>query len=281
MRTETNSAAGLSPPVSILGAIGAGQVTNVERVRAFWRRIERYAPGAQVRLDPAAPPERQLIIVSGWACDLRILPDGRRQIFSFLLPGDAIDVRGAGSVGSRGLVALTRLEVVDSGRQMAADAEGRDALILALHEAALRREERLYDHLVRMGRLSAKERVIHLLLELCERLERVGLVNGDTFKIPLTQEIFADALGLSVVHINRTLKELRKAGLVSVKLGSVTLQNRAKLARLACYVSPGEWSEAHPWPGLPDCCDLPGTQWPGNSASAPTPLRERANFASR
>jgi CRP-like cAMP-binding protein len=235
-------------------------VTNADKVRAFWRRIERYAPGAQVHQNPGACPQRQLIIVSGWACDLRILPDGRRQIFSFLLPGDAIEARGAGSVGSRGLVALTRLEVVDSGRQMAADAEGRETLIQALKDAALRREQRLYDHVVRMGRLSAKERVIHLLLELRERLEPVGLVNGDTFKIPLTQEIFADALGLSVVHINRTLKELRKEGLVYVKSGSATLRNPAKLAAVSCYL-PRDTPAADlgPWPRATDNWELEGS----------------------
>jgi CRP-like cAMP-binding protein len=126
---------------------------------------------------------------------------------------------------------------------MAADAEGRDALIQALDEAALRREQRLYDHLVRMGRLSAKERLIHLLLELWERLEKVGLVDGDTFKIPLTQEIFADALGLSVVHVNRTLKALRKEGLVYIKSGSATLADRTRLARMSCYRSPNDEPE--------------------------------------
>jgi CRP-like cAMP-binding protein len=254
MQTENYTDAEPLCSVAILRAIGAGQVTNVEMVRAFWRRIERYGPGAQVQQDPGARSNRQLIIISGWACDLRILPDGRRQIFSFLLPGDAIEARGAGSVGSRGLVALTRLEVVDSGRQLAADAEGRDALIRALNDAALRREQRLYDHVVRMGRLSAKERVIHLLLELRERLEPVGLVKGDTFKIPLTQEIFADALGLSVVHINRTLKELRKEGLVCVKSGSATLLNTERLARVSCYISPSDspGADSRPWRAAPD-----------------------------
>jgi transcriptional regulator with XRE-family HTH domain len=79
--------------------------------------------------------------------------------------------------------------------------------------------------------------VIHLLLELHERLERVGLVHGETFKIPLTQEVFADALGLSVVHINRTLKGLRKEGWVCIKAGSVTLRNRPRLAAASCYRS--------------------------------------------
>ena len=277
MQTERDTGTGPLCPVSILSAIGAGQATNVEKVRAFWRRIERYGPGAQVQQDPCAHSNRQLIIVSGWACDLRILPDGRRQIFSFLLPGDAIEVRGAGSVGLRGLIALTRLEVVDSGRQLAADAEGRDALIQALNDAALRREQRLYDHVVRMGRLSAKERVIHLLLELRERLERVGLVKGDTFKIPLTQEIFADALGLSVVHINRTLKELRNEGLVYVRSGSATLLDPERLATASCYLS----SNDNPGPDPESWRTASNGQGMESGGSPYLPFREPVGEASR
>ncbi|KRA67225.1 CarD family transcriptional regulator [Caulobacter sp. Root656] len=229
MEGEAYSVNQSSFQVSTLGDAGSGKISDVERVRAFWRRVEHYDAGSQVRQGERAGPEKQLIIVSGWACELRILPDGRRQIFSFLLPGDAIEARGAGSVGACGVVALTRLEVVNRGPQLPLDSACRDA--------ALQREQRLYDHLMRMGRLSAKERVIHLLLELYERLERVGMVHGETFKIPLTQEVFADALGLSVVHINRTLKGLRKEGWVCIKAGSVTLRNRPRLAAASCYRS--------------------------------------------
>ncbi len=229
MEGDIRSAVQSSFQISTLGESGYGQVSDVERVRAFWRRVERYDAGAQVRRGERTGPEKQLVIVSGWACELRILPDGRRQIFSFLLPGDAIEARGTGSVGSCGVVALTRLEVVNRGPPLTADPACRDA--------AHQRERRLYDHLVRMGRLSAKERVIHLLLELYDRLDRVGLVHGETFKIPLTQEVFADALGLSVVHINRTLKGLRKEGWVCIKAGSVTLRNRPRLAAASCYRS--------------------------------------------
>lgn len=217
--------------------MGVGGSARADDVRAFWRRVERYAPGAEVRHEQDTGSAKQLIIVSGWACDLRILPDGRRQIFSFLLPGDLIEARDAQGVGLRGVVALTRLEVVDFARQLAADTEQREILVRALNSAMLRREERLYDNLMRMGRLTAKERVIHLLLELRERLDRIGLADGGAFKIPLTQEIFADALGLSVVHINRTLKLLRREGSVCIRSGFVTMQDPEKLASLSCYVS--------------------------------------------
>jgi hypothetical protein len=79
--------------------------------------------------------------------------------------------------------------------------------------------------------------VLNLLLELYDRLDLIGLVKENTFRIPLTQEVFADALGLSVVHINRTLQQLRREGMLSVGRGTVTLNYRHKLAALACYQS--------------------------------------------
>lgn len=206
---------------------------DVERVRAFWRRVDRYPAGAQVGVGMEPERGRRLVVVSGWACELRILPDGRRQIFGFLLPTDTIDTSLTQDIGTRGVVALTPLQVVNAPDQAIEELRGPDALV----RDAYRRQERLYDHMVRMGRLTARERVLHLLLELCERLDAVGLVRGDTFKIPLTQELFADTLGLSVVHINRTLKQLREEGWISLKSGSVTLHRRTRHAAACCYRS--------------------------------------------
>ena len=221
------------PGASVATYVPSLQGDDVERVRAFWRRVERYPAGVQVG---SGGPERhrQLVIVSGWACELRILPDGRRQIFGYLLPGDTVDTQATCDLGARGVVALTHVQVV-----VAPDPASEDpATTEARTRAIWRREERLYDHMVRMGRLTARERILHLLLELCERLEAVGLVRADSFKVPLTQELFADTLGLSVVHINRTLKALRKEGCITLKSGAVTLHNRSRLAEACCYQPP-------------------------------------------
>jgi CRP-like cAMP-binding protein len=189
----------------------------------------------QVCGDEFASAEKQQVIASGWACDLRMLPDGRRQIFTFLLPGDTIDLRRAQNMGSRAIVALTQVVVVGRPVERGSPEGGATG---GLEDGSARAEQRLYDHLVRLGRLTTRERVIHLLLEFRDRLERVGLVKGDSFKVPITQEVLADALGLSVVHINRTLRELREKDLVLIKSGSVTLNNRPKLMALSGYQSP-------------------------------------------
>lgn len=206
---------------------------DVGRVRTFWRTVERVPVGATIAEHDGR--KRQIVIVSGWVSESRILPDGRRQIFAFLLPGDVATVNASSHVGSRGLVALTNVEVADAAALTAG--EHGERVSASLVDAVRQREERLFDQIVRIGRLTAKERVLNLLLELYDRLEAIGLVKENTFRIPLTQEVFADALGLSVVHINRTLQQLRREGMLTVDRGTVTLHQREKLASFACYQS--------------------------------------------
>jgi CRP-like cAMP-binding protein len=223
--------AGEAGSAATFAGLASGREMDVALVRNFWRSVERVPAGATLGGSPDAR-RRDVVVVSGWLAETRILPDGRRQIFCFLLPGDVATVSSETHLGSRGLVALTNVEVADADA-LGGEAERRRALNAAVRQ----RQDRLFDQIVRIGRLTAKERVLNLLLELCERLEGIGLVKENTFRIPLTQEVFADALGLSVVHINRTLQQLRREGLVTVGRGSVTLHQRHKLASFACYQS--------------------------------------------
>jgi CRP-like cAMP-binding protein len=202
---------------------------DVGQVKNFWRTVQRIPAGAAVTSDPEGR-KRQVVVVSGWLCEVRILPDGRRQIFAFLLPGDVASLSGVCDVGSRGLVALTSVEIADA----TAMANG-DLASASIADAIRRGEERLFDHIVRIGRLTARERVLNLLFELHDRLEVIGLVRAGAFRLPLTQEVFADALGLSVVHINRTLQRLQREGFLTIGRGVVTLHEPHKHAAAACY----------------------------------------------
>jgi CRP-like cAMP-binding protein len=167
-----------------------------------------------------------------------LLCDGRRQIFAFLVPGDTIAASADHGMAPYAVVALTQLLLVGRAPGFVPNDDEREAISRADALGAAQRQERLYDQLVRIGRLSARERAIHLLLELHNRLERVGLVKDGMFKVPLNQEVLADALGLSVVHINRTLRELRDDNLIRIKAGAVTLTNLPKLVAISGYVSP-------------------------------------------
>src|SRR5215469_12101455 len=90
-------------------------------------------------------------------------------------------------------------------------------------------------HLIDVGRRSALERVAHFLLELLARLQAIGLADECSYRMPLTQELVADALGLSVPHVNRTLKKLREENLVAIEGHKVVIKNVQALGRLADF----------------------------------------------
>jgi CRP-like cAMP-binding protein len=232
--TVATAPGSIARPATAFAVLGGLRQADMNHIRSFWRNVVRYTAGAIVYAGRGSAG-RRIIIISGWACETRILADGRRQIFSFLLPGDAIDLAQMSGVGSRAVMALTRLEVIDAEIVAASQAHADQDVAAAVAQALRQREDRMFDHMVRIGRLTAKERVLNLLLEFYDRLDAVGLTKGDTFRIPLTQEVFADTLGLSNVHINRTLQQLRRDGLIVLKAGSVTLPDRERLAHLACY----------------------------------------------
>ena len=106
------------------------------------------------------------------------------------------------------------------------------ARLQTLHEGYL------LNHLGRLGRQTAYERVAHLLLELCQRSAAVGLSDAGASPLPLTQEVLADALGLSLVHINRTLQQLRRDGLLEIRASSLRLLDADRLAAIAEYQPP-------------------------------------------
>src|SRR5665213_1498222 len=176
--------------------------SDLELVRGLAERRERHGPGEQLIAEGLAAGHPRFV-VSGWACRQRLMPDGRRQIFSLLLPGDSFGFGAAPALAS--VVALTALETLDaSAVQDAAWRGASPGLARALAAADLLEDALLLDHAVRLGRLTAFERVAHFLLELQHRLEIAGLGDRQRFPLPLTQEILADALGLSIVHVNRT-----------------------------------------------------------------------------
>jgi CRP-like cAMP-binding protein len=104
-----------------------------------------------------------------------------------------------------------------------------------LHRATQFEEALMLDHIVRLGRQTAYERVAHLLVELNDRLQTVGLSDGRVFEVPLTQEVMADTLGLSVVHINRTLQQLRRERMIVFEAGRIDLLFPDLMAAAADY----------------------------------------------
>jgi CRP-like cAMP-binding protein len=105
----------------------------------------------------------------------------------------------------------------------------------ALLWVASRDEAMVVEHLVGIGRRSALERTAHFFMELAERLSLIGEATETEFKCPLSQFMLADALGLTAIHINRVLRQLRERRLLTVRKGSVTIHNLAALRKLAGF----------------------------------------------
>jgi CRP-like cAMP-binding protein len=181
--------------------------------------------------------------LSGWACRQSILSDGRRQIFCFLIPGDIISATSK-SLSLTSIVALTpgvTAEVLISEVANPRDASG--SIYSKLIDAAEQEtQELLHDQIVRLGRMNGLAAMAHLLLELQRRLSRVGLASGQTFPMPLRQEALADALGMSAVHVNRTLQQLRHNKLINCSGREVTILDAGRLTELA----DGLWPQRKP-----------------------------------
>lgn len=180
---------------------------------------------------PVAEP---LLLLQGWAARVRILPDGRRQFMSFYLPGDVIgSAHHARPIASATVVAIT--ECVACPAPAAPAASGL-AQAYAVGEAL--DEAYLLGHVVQLGRLNAQERIGDFLLEIYERLSLAGLTVGGSFEMPLTQEMLADALGLTPVHVNRMIQQARRDGDLMWKSGRVLLRDPERTARTIGRLSP-------------------------------------------
>ena len=134
------------------------------------------------------------------------------------------------------MAALTELETVSAQSLVeAADATApvHPGLAYAVRIMAHLGHELLCDQIVRLGWQTACGRFAHLMLELYGRLGRVGLAGDNSFAMPLTQNVLADVLGFSVVHVNRTMQQLRRDGLLEVKGGRVFLMHPERLQALA------------------------------------------------
>lgn len=173
----------------------------------------------------------------GWLFRYRILHNGRRQIVDFILPGEMFGLQAC--LFDRSLYSVVALtdaslsaipfgvidEVFDRNRKVS-----RDLFWSAVCEAAI-----LGEHLIDTGRRSAYERIGHFMLELFVRLQRTDRTDGLSFEMPLTQELIGDSLGLTAVHVNRTLRALREKKMIALNDRRVSLLNFDALCRVCDF----------------------------------------------
>jgi CRP-like cAMP-binding protein len=176
-------------------------------------------------------------LYSGWAFRYKTLADGRRQILNFLLPGDLLGLQAAMfDAVLHGIEALTAVELCVLPRRKVWDLfGGMPGLAFDIAWLGSREESIIDENLTSVGRRSAVERVAALIVALYKRVKMLGLATGESFAFPLTQQHIADALGLSLVHTNKTLARLRRMGMFSQVNGTMTLTNPRVLQRVAQY----------------------------------------------
>jgi CRP-like cAMP-binding protein len=176
-------------------------------------------------------------LYSGWAFRFKMLPDGRRQILNFLLPGDLLGLQAAMfDAALHGIEALTDVQLCVLPRRKVWALFGEmPGLAFDVTWLGSREESITDENLTSVGRRSAPERVAALIVALYKRANMLGLVTDESFAFPLTQQHIADALGLSLVHTNKTLARLRRMGMFTQANGTMLLTNPRVLERVAQY----------------------------------------------
>lgn len=199
-------------------------------------RVRRYAPRDDVVREGEAPRDMH-VILSGWAYRYKTLEDGRRQILAFFLPGDVCDLNmHLLREMDHSFGALTQLTVAELPQRMIEDITAEHPRLMqaltweTLVNLAIQREWTL-----NLGQRTAIERISHLLVELHARLRAVGLAEADSCAMPATQTDLADATGLTAVHVNRTLQEMRARNLVKLKSGVLAFPDLDALKRTALF----------------------------------------------
>lgn len=175
------------------------------------------------------------ILAQGWACSYKNLPSGNRQIVDFQIPGDFLGLRSMlFRTADHNVVPITPIEASEVFESDLIEAFATTPrLATAVLWAASRDEAMVVEHLINIGRRDAVERTAHFLLELGARLMLVGLGTKAGYNCPLSQYLLADALGLSAVHINRSLRQLREKGLLTFRDGKVIFDDFDGLIKLA------------------------------------------------
>jgi CRP-like cAMP-binding protein len=199
-------------------------------------KVKAHASRGEDIVSPGNASSYLRVLLDGVACSYERLTDGNRQIYAFQYPGDFCDLARHVLPESSNEVAVAALTDCLIGIIEQRDLEQLIAqhptLGLALWRATMLEASIFRQRLLNVGRQPALQRVAHLLCEQLARCEAVG-INSTT--IPLTQVDLADAVGLSIVHINRTVQELRRLGIVSTKGRAIEVVDRSALGTLASF----------------------------------------------
>lgn len=218
--------ASLPPAVTRLASLATLDTADLTMLSNAMHRAQAVRVRRDLMVEGREIAQPQLIL-SGWAARVRILLDGRRQFLNFLLPGDVIGVcRQSNPIAVSTVVALTEVMACPLPESYLSP-----GLAEALAVSSALDEAYLLAQIARLGRMSARERIADLMLELHERLSANGTAEERGFELPITQEILADAMGLTAVHVNRMLQSARRSGDLLWTNGRLTISDPVALAR--------------------------------------------------
>jgi CRP-like cAMP-binding protein len=191
----------------------------------------------QVAIRAGEPLNVCTLLLKGLMCRFKDLPSGARQVTELHVAGDFADLHGFTLKRlDHHVGALTACEVAIAPHERIKELTERFPRLTRIYwfttnlDASIHREWE-----VSLGRRSSLEKMAHLFCELDVRFGLVGLTNGDSFDFPLTQEELAECLGITSVHVNRTLQQLRERQLIEFRSGRVAIQNREQLRQVACF----------------------------------------------
>ena len=230
---DAGTDAPLTEKLSRLISLGPAEIAVLGEFQSSLRHVAR---GREIVLE-GRKYDGLMVLIEGVALRYRVLQDGRRQVLNIILPGDFIGFPGCffeSALYSIAALGDCTVSPVPFSRFLGLF-ETHPRLGAAIFWI-LSCETAMYaEHLIGVGRRSALERVAHFLLEMLTRLQAIGLADEFSYRLPLTQELLADALGLSVQYVNQTLRQLREEDLVTVERHQVTIHNYEALTALADF----------------------------------------------
>jgi CRP-like cAMP-binding protein len=209
---------------------------DLTAISDLYRRRRRFAVGADM-IHQGQTDQSAYVLASGWASSYKLLPGGTRQVVDIQIPGDFLGLRSVlFRTSDHNVEPITLVHASEVKQRDLLNAFAKTPrLATAVLWAASRDEAMVVEHLVDLGRRSSTERMAHFLLELGARLRLVGLGDRTGYLCPLSQYILADALGLSAVHVNRVLRELREEGLVTFQRGRVVFDDYDALVQFSGF----------------------------------------------
>lgn len=226
-----------NPLVTRLASFGRLEPVEIDALTKLSRNPKSHT-AEQVLIQEGRRTDHACLLIEGFACRYKLLPNGRRQILGYLIPGDICDVHFAVfNKPDHSVVCLTKADVVKIPLHAVTELIARYPTIgRALSLAAMSDNAILREWLLNVGQRDAMQKLCHLFCEMSVRLKAIGHVAADgSFELPIIQATLADSTGLTSVHINRTLQRLRKDGLISLRQRRLAILDSERLKAVAGF----------------------------------------------